>query len=232
MDIDIAPYLDHSLLAPIATEKHVEQWCAEADRFGFASVCIAPCYVRLAAELLHEKSPKVCTVIGFPLGATTSSVKLYEAQEAVENGATELDVVINLAWLKMGKTEALHREIAEICEETDVTVKAILETNLLTPEEKRIATEICLDAGVLFLKTCTGWNGGATVEDVKWLKELTKGRVGIKASGGIRTHEGAIELILAGATRLGTSYSMELLKQRDRSAEDAKSDRAESSSEV
>ncbi|HIK29941.1 MAG TPA: deoxyribose-phosphate aldolase [Oscillatoriales cyanobacterium M59_W2019_021] len=232
MDIDIAPYLDHSLLAPIATEKHVEQWCAEADRFGFASVCISPCYVRLAAELLHKKSPKVCTVIGFPMGATTSAVKLYEAREAVENGATELDVVINLAWLKMGNTEALHREIAEICEETNVTVKAILETNLLMPEEKRIATDVCLDAGVRFLKTCTGWNGGATVEDVKLLKELTKGRVGIKASGGIRTYEGAIKLILAGATRLGTSYSMELLRQRDRSAEEAKSDRAEPTSEV
>jgi deoxyribose-phosphate aldolase len=217
-DIDIAPFIDHSLLAPIATEKHVEQWCAEADRFGFAAVCIAPCYVRLAAELLYQKSPKVCTVIGFPMGATTSAVKLYEAQEAIENGATELDVVLNLAWLKMGKTEALHREIAEICETTDVTVKAILETNLLTPEEKRIATDVCLDAGVQFLKTCTGWNGGATVEDVSFLKELSKGRVGIKASGGIRTHEQAVELILAGATRLGTSYSVELLQQRAREA--------------
>jgi deoxyribose-phosphate aldolase len=217
-DIDIAPFIDHSLLAPIATEKHVEQWCAEAERFGFAAVCISPCYVRLAAELLYQKSPKVCTVIGFPMGATTSAVKLYEAQEAIENGATELDVVLNLAWLKMGKTEALHREIAEICETTDVTVKAILETNLLTPEEKRIATDVCLDAGVQFLKTCTGWNGGATVEDVSFLKELSKGRVGIKASGGIRTHEQAVELILAGATRLGTSYSVELLQQRAREA--------------
>lgn len=213
-DIDIAPFIDHSLLAPIATEKYVEQWCAEAERFGFAAVCISPCYVRLAAELLYQKSPKVCTVIGFPTGATTSAVKLYEAQEAIENGATELDVVINLARLKMGKTEALHREIAEICDRTDVTVKAILETNLLTPDEKRIATEICLDAGVQFLTTCTGWNGGATVEDVSFLKDLTKGRVGIKASGGIGTHQQAIDLIVAGATRLGTSYSVELLQQR------------------
>lgn len=133
----------------------------------------------------------------------------------------------------MGKTEALQREIAEICEETDVTVKAILETNLLTPDEKRLATEVCLDSGVQFFKTCTGWNGGATVEDVSFLKELTKGRVGIKASGGIRTHEQAVELIMAGATRLGTSYSVELLRQRDleasrngnRAQEEAKPDR-------
>ncbi|MGB6168989.1 MAG: deoxyribose-phosphate aldolase [Geitlerinemataceae cyanobacterium] len=220
-DIDIAPFIDHSLLAPIATEKYVEQWCAEADRFGFAAVCVSPCYVRLAAELLYEKAPKVCTVIGFPMGATTSAVKLYEAQEAIENGATELDVVLNLGWLKMGKTEALHREIAEICDATDMPVKAILETNLLTREEKRIATDVCLDAGVQFLKTCTGWNGGATVEDVSFLKELSKGRIGIKASGGIRTHEQAVELILAGATRLGTSYSVELLRQRTRMVSDA-----------
>lgn len=214
-DIDIAPFIDHSLLIPTATPEQVEQWCEEAYRFNFAAVCIHPCFVKQTAELLHGKQQQVCTVIGFPMGATTSAVKLYEAQEATENGATELDVVINLSWLKAGKIEAVHREIAEICEETGQTVKVILETNLLTEAEKRLAAEISLEAGARFLKTSTGWNGGATVADVRLLKNMTKEDVGIKASGGIRTYNEAIELILAGATRLGTSRSMELLRQRD-----------------
>jgi deoxyribose-phosphate aldolase len=142
-------------------------------------------------------------------------VKLYEAQEAVENGATELDVVINLGWLKSGQLNDLHRELAEIREETGQTIKAILEMSLLTEEEKRVAAEVCMDAGVAFLKTSTGWAGGATVPDVRLLKEISNDRVGIKASGGIRTIEQALELILAGATRLGTSRSLDLLRQRD-----------------
>jgi len=214
-DIDIAPFIDHALLTPTATPEQVQQWCDEADRFQFATVCVYPVHVRQAAELLQGKQPKVCTVIGFPTGATTSTVKLYEAQEAVENGATELDVVINLGWLKAGKIEELHREIAEICEETGQTVKAILETTLLTDAEKRQAAEICMEAGVAFLKTSTGWQGGATVADVRSLKEVAKDRVGIKASGGIRTIDQALELILAGATRLGTSRGVDLIRQRD-----------------
>lgn len=214
-DIDIAPYIDHTLLIPTATPELIEQWCEEAQRFHFAGVCVNPSYVRLAAELLHNKMPKICTVIGFPTGATTSAVKLYEAQEAVENGANELDVVINLGWLKAGKTDEVHREIAEICEETGQIVKVIIETNLLTDAEKRLATEICMDAGAAFIKTCTGWNGGATVADVRLLKEVARERIGIKASGGIRTIDQALDLILAGATRLGTSYSVDLLRQRD-----------------
>ena len=214
-DIDIAPFIDHSLLIPAATLEQVEQWCEEADRYQFAAVCVYPTYVLKAAELLQRKNPKVCTVIGFPSGATTSAVKLYEAQEAVENGASELDVVINLGWLKAGKTEELHRELAEICEATGKTVKAILETTLLTDAEKLLAAEICLEAGVTFLKTSTGWNGGATVADVRLLKEFARERVGIKASGGIRTIDQALELIVAGATRLGTSRGPDLLRQRD-----------------
>jgi deoxyribose-phosphate aldolase len=214
-EIDIAPFIDHALLTPTAMPEQVQQWCDEADRFQFAAVCVYPAYVRQAAELLRGKQPKLCTVIGFPSGATTSAVKLYEAEDAVENGATELDVVINLGWLKAGKTEELHREIAEICEETGQTVKAILETTLLTDAEKRLAAEICMDAGVAFLKTSTGWNGGATVADVRSLKDVARERVGIKASGGIRTIDQALELILAGATRLGTSRGPDLLRQRD-----------------
>jgi len=214
-DIDIAPFIDHALLNPTATPDQVAKWCEEADRFNFAAVCVYPVYVRQAADLLQGKAPKVCTVIGFPTGATTSAAKLYEAQEAVENGATELDVVINLGLLKAGKINEVHREIAEICEETGQTVKAILETALLTDAEKRQAAEICMEAGVAFLKTSTGWSGGATVEDVRLLKEITKQQVGIKASGGIRTRSQALDLIMAGATRLGTSRGSELIRQHD-----------------
>ncbi|MBD2167028.1 deoxyribose-phosphate aldolase [Calothrix membranacea FACHB-236] len=214
-DIDIAPFIDHALLTPTATPEQVEQWCEEADRFHFAAVCLHPSYVKRAAELLHGKNPKVCAVIGFPTGATTSAVKLYEAQEAVDSGATELDVVINLGWLKAGKTEAVHREIAEICEATGQTVKVILETNLLTDPEKKLAAELAMEAGAAFLKTSTGWNGGVTVEDVRLLKEIARERVGIKASGGIRTINQALELILAGATRLGTSRGIDLIRQRN-----------------
>lgn len=214
-NIDIAPLIDHTLLNQSATPEQIEQWCHEADRYHFASVCVYPCYVRQAADLLHGKKPKVCTVIGFPCGATTAAVKLYESLEAVELGATELDVVINLGWLKAGKIDEMYQEIAAICQETNQVVKAILETAVLTNAEKKLAAEALLDAGVTFLKTSTGWYGGATVEDVRFLKEVTEEQVGIKASGGIRTYEQAIELVSAGATRLGTSQGVELLQQRN-----------------
>jgi len=210
-ELDIAPYIDHTLLNQSATPQQIQQCCYEAERYKFASVCVFPSYVQLAKELLQGKSPNVSTVIGFPTGATTSKVKLYEAQEAVENGATELDVVINLSWLKTGKSDELHREIAEICEETGQTVKAIIETTVLTEDEKRLAVEILMDAGIAYIKTSTGWYGGATVEDIRLIKSITKGRIGIKASGGIRTYEQAVDLIVAGATRLGTSRGVEIL---------------------
>lgn len=224
-DIDLAEFIDYALLSPTATPEQVAQCCLEADRYGFATVCIYPVHVRQAVELLYNKRPKVCTVIGFPSGATTSAVKLYEAQEAVEHGATELDVVINLGWLKAGQTDWVHRELAEICE-LGQTVKAILEMALLSDEEKQRAAEVCMDAGVAFLKTSTGWYGGATVEDVKLLKHMTKDRVRIKASGGIRTATQAIELILAGATRLGTSRGPDLIRQRDTLERGSKTDKA------
>jgi deoxyribose-phosphate aldolase len=214
-EIDIASLIDHTLLSPTALPEHVEQWCVDADRYRFASVCVQPCHVRQVAEFLQGKQPKVCTVIGFPYGASTSATKLYEAQDAVENGATELDVVINLGWLKAGKTEELHREIAAIREATGQTVKAILEMALLTEAEKYLAAELCMEAGATFLKTSTGLYSGATVADVRLLKDIAKDRVGIKASGGIRTLDQALELAIAGATRLGTSQGVELMRQRD-----------------
>jgi deoxyribose-phosphate aldolase len=214
-EIDIAPLIDHALLDPTATPEQVEKCCQEADRFQFAAVCVYPVYVKQAAELLYGKGTKVCTVIGFPTGATTPAAKLYEAQEAVDNGATELDVVIHLGALKVGKTNEVYREIAQICDETGQTVKVILETALLTDAQKRLAAEICMDAGAQFLKTSTGWYGGATVADVQLLKKVTQGQIGIKAAGGIRTIEQALDLVVAGATRLGTSRGPELLRQRD-----------------
>ena len=214
-DIDIAVYIDHALLNPTATPPEIDQCCEQAERFGFATVCVYPSAVRQASQLLHGKKTKICTVIGFPTGATTSAVKLYEAQEAAENGATELDVMINLGWIKVGRSEAIYKEISSICEETGQTVKAILETSLLTETETRLAAEICMDAGATYLKTNTGWFGGATVEDVRYLKQISKGQVGIKASGGIRTIEQAIALIEAGASRLGTSRGIELVKQQE-----------------
>jgi deoxyribose-phosphate aldolase len=219
--VDLAPFIDHSLLSPTATPEQVSQWCADADRYGFASVCVSPCYVGQAVDLLHQRSVQVCTVIGFPTGATTTATKLYEAQEAVDRGATELDVVINLGWLKSGQHDAVHREIATLCEETGQPVKTILETALLTPAEIALAAELCMDAGAAFLKTSTGWHGGATLEVVQQLRELTKGRVGIKASGGIRTAAQAIALVQAGATRLGTSQGPALIQQQQADSDPA-----------
>ncbi|MEB3342216.1 deoxyribose-phosphate aldolase [Okeania sp.] len=215
LEVDIAPFIDHSLLTITATPEEVSKFCTEADKFRFPSVCVYPCYVKQVVDFLHGKNPTVCTVIDFPTGTTTSKTKLYAALEAVENGASELDVMVNLTYIKTGETDRLHREIAEICEETGKTVKAILEMAFLTEEEKRLVTEVLMDAGVAFIVTNTGWYGGATVTDVKLLKEITKANIGIKAAGGIKTYEQAANLILAGATRLGTSRGLELLNQQN-----------------
>ncbi|MDY7006634.1 MAG: deoxyribose-phosphate aldolase [Cyanobacteriota bacterium] len=213
--IDISPFIDHSLLTITPTPEQVSKFCMDAEKFKFPSVCVYPDYVKQVAEFLYGKHPKVCTVIGFPHGQTTGRAKLYEASEAVENGASELDVMINLTHIKTGQTNKLHREIAEISEETGKVVKAILEMALLTQAEKRLATEVLMDSGVAFIVTNTGWYGGATVADVQMLKELTKTNVGIKAAGGIKTYEQAVDLISVGATRLGTSRGIELLKALD-----------------
>lgn len=212
---DIATYIDHTLLKPSAIAEEIKQVCQQAWQYNFPAVCVYPTSVRQARDLLHDKQPQVCTVIGFPTGAVTSAVKLYEAQEAVENGATELDVVINLGWVKARESSKIYNEIAQICSETAPVVKVILETTVLTDEEKILAAEICLDAGAAYLKTSTGWFGGATVADVKLLQEITRGQIGIKASGGIHTYEQAIALIQAGATRLGTSRGVDLLRQQN-----------------
>jgi len=212
-EINPAAYIDHALLDPTATPAQIDQACEQSDRYGFASVCVYPCYVKRAAEQLNKKRVVVSTVIGFPSGASTPASKLYESQEAVENGAKELDVTINLGLIKSGNGDALLAEIAQICETTRVPVKAILEMSLLDRDEQVLAAEVCIEAGVMFLKTSTGWAGGATIEQVKLLKSIGGGKVGIKASGGIRTLEQAIALIDAGATRLGTSRGVEIMAE-------------------
>jgi deoxyribose-phosphate aldolase len=215
-ELDLARYIDHSLLNPTATSEEINQCCTQADQYHFPVICIYPSMVKPAKEFLQGKQVKICTVIGFPTGANTSATKLQEALEAVENGAVELDVMINLSWVKMGKSEEIYQEIAQICEETGQTVKAILETNLLTNTEKRLVAEICMDAGVSFLKTNTGWFGSVQIEDVKMLSDITKNRVGIKASGGIHSADQALALIKAGATRLGTSHGIKIIQQREK----------------
>lgn len=218
-EIDLARYIDQAVLHPTATANDVQTACQAAIQYDFPAVCVYPSAVAIATECLHNQPSQVCAVIGFPSGASTSASKCYEAQEAAENGATELDVVINLGWLKMGNTDAIYQEIAQIVEETGQVVKTILETSQLTPQEVQLAAEICMDAGAAYLKTSTGWFGGATVDEVRQLRNLTKGRVGIKAAGGIRTPGGAIALILAGATRLGTSRGVELVIAREQMVE-------------
>lgn len=209
---DIASHIDHTLLLPMATPDQVDQWCGAAEQYRFASVCVNPCHLRQAAERLHHSHIKATTVVGFPLGTSLSAVKLFEAQLAVEHGAQELDLKLNLALFKAGNLDALHTEVAQIVEETGVPIKAILETTALTDPEKITLGRLCIDAGAAFLKTSTGWTGGATEADVKLLWGLSQGRIPVKASGGIRSPLQAIKLLEAGAERLGTSYGVEILR--------------------
>ena len=210
-EIDLAKYIDHAVLDFTVTKDRVKQACSEAEHFQFPAVCVYPCHVYYAAELLHNKKPSVCAVIGFPSGMSTTTTKLYEANEAVENGASELDLMPNLGLLKEGELERFYLEIAQITQEAGKPVKVILEMSLLNPSEKQTAVEIALQAGANYLKTSTGFFGGVNLEDVQLLAGLTKGRVGIKASGGIRTVDQALALIAAGANRLGTSRGVELV---------------------
>ncbi|BAW95832.1 deoxyribose-phosphate aldolase [[Synechococcus] sp. NIES-970] len=219
-EIDLAQYLEHSLLHPAATYEQVKECCQVAEQFNFPAVCLYPTAMRTARDFLKQRSIQLCCVVGFPAGAHTIGTKLYEAQEAVENGATELDLMLNLALLKMGDSEKLYQEVAQIVEMTKVPIKAILETALLTDTEKRLAAEVCLDAGASYLKTSTGWFGGATTADVKLLYGITKGKIGIKAAGGIKTADQAIALIQAGANRLGTSRSLSIIQERERQSDD------------
>ena len=213
----INKYIDHTLLKASTTKYDIEKLCKEAREWDFASVCILPQFVPLAKELLAGTDTKVGTVIGFPLGAVSSAIKIAETWEALENSCDELDMVINVGALKEGRADYVYNEIFEISNIVkDRTLKVIIETGLLTDYEKIIATKIACDGGADFVKTCTGFSEGkATPEDVMLIKSNTDMYigVGIKASGGIRTYHDAVALIEAGATRIGTSSGVKIMQE-------------------
>jgi len=212
-DDAITPLIDHTLLKPEATAVQVRELCAEAVEFGFASVCVNPSHVPLVAELLGGSNVKVCTVIGFPLGANASLTKLNEAKLAVAQGASELDMVINVGALKSGMDDLVRDDIRGVVEAGghSAITKVILETALLTPEEIGRACCLARDAGAAFVKTSTGFGpGGATVEDVALMRRTVGRSMGVKASGGIGTRQDAADMIAAGATRIGASAGVRI----------------------
>lgn len=204
---DLAKYIDNTLLKSAATPEQIKALCEESVRYGFASVCVNPGYVKLAAECLEGTDVNVCTVIGFPLGANTTAVKAFEAQMAADEGAVELDMVINVGALKAGDDETVFNDIAAVVKAGGgKLVKVIIETFLLTDEEKVRACQLAVKAGADYVKTCTGFcGGGANTHDIALMRETVGPDIGVKASGGVRTREDALALIEAGATRIGTS---------------------------
>ncbi len=215
-DASMASLIDHTLLKPDATEDQVRQLCKEAAEYHFASVCINPSFVKLCAELLKGSTAKVCTVIGFPLGATSTDVKCFEARTAIENGATEIDMVINIGAIKAGKLDVVAydiREVVMVGHSAGALVKVILETSLLTDDEKVLACLLSKEAGADFVKTSTGFSsGGATVEDIALMRRTVGPDIGVKASGGIRTREDMEKMVKAGATRIGASAGVRIIK--------------------
>lgn len=213
---NLAKMIDHTILKPEATSADIRMLCDEADRFEFASVCINPTYVTLAAEWLQGSGVAVCTVVGFPLGASTTAAKVFETKQAISLGATEIDMVMAVGRLKSGESDFVRSEtthLAEICHQNGAILKVIIETALLTEAEKRLACELCCEAKADFVKTSTGFaSGGATVEDVRLMKEIVSdARLKVKASGGIRTREDALRMIEAGADRIGTSSGVKIV---------------------
>jgi deoxyribose-phosphate aldolase len=214
--MNINRYIDHTLLKPEATFPQVEKLCQEAKEHKFFSVCINSYFVKKAAALLQGSETAVCTVVGFPLGASTMETKRFEAMKAVAEGAREIDMVINVSAIKSGEWQYVLDDmssLAQVTHQQGALLKVILETCLLTDEEKRKACELAVKAGVDFVKTSTGFStGGATLEDVKLMRSLVGPEMGVKASGGIRDLSAARAMIEAGATRLGTSAGVEIMK--------------------
>jgi deoxyribose-phosphate aldolase len=217
--VKLASMIDHTLLGPDVSKEQVEELCQDAIRHKFAAVCVNPCYVSLAKEKLRDSSVKVCTVIGFPQGANIPQVKALEAKGAVDDGADELDMVINIAALKAGDYRTVLEEIRGVREAIakvprKITLKVILETPLLDEGQKVAGAILVAAAGADFIKTCTGFSGNATVEDVKLFKQTVKDKVKIKASGGIKDYETALKLVEAGADRIGTSWGVEVIESQ------------------
>ncbi len=215
IDVDLARLIDHTLLKPEATKQQIQQLCAEARKYRFASVCINPCYVSLCAQLLKETSVKVCTVIGFPLGATSTEAKVYEAEQALRDGALELDMVINIGMLKSGEYEYVENDIFDVvrtAKRYGALTKVILETCLLTDEEKVKACLHAKRAGADFVKTSTGFSkSGATASDVALMRRVVGTAMGVKAAGGVRSREEALEMVASGADRIGASASVKIV---------------------
>jgi len=210
----LARYIDHTLLKPDALESDIIKICKEALEYNFASVCVNPSWVETAYNLLKNSQVKVCTVIGFPLGATYPSIKAIEAREAIERGAGEIDMVLNIGYLKSKKYNEVYEDIKEVKKACGNTLlKVILETCLLDSDEKIRACELSKKAGADFVKTSTGFSvSGATAEDVALMRRIVGDSLGVKASGGVRDYDGAIKMIKAGANRLGASASVAILK--------------------
>lgn len=215
--MDYAKMIDHTLLKPEASREQVKKLCREAAEYGFHSVCVNSCYVSFCADLLKDSDVKVCTVIGFPLGAMSSAGKAAEAAVAVKDGADELDMVINVGMIKSGDWEYVRRDIEEVVKAAGsrALVKVILETCLLTDDEKRIACRVCREAGAAYVKTSTGFStGGATAADVRLMREEAGDSMGVKASGGIRSLKDAEEMVAAGADRIGTSSGIAIAREQ------------------
>lgn len=214
--MNISSKIDHTILKPEADKEQIIKLCEEAKEYKFAAVCVNPYYVSLCTELLKDSNVKVATVIGFPLGANTSEVKAFETKDAIDNGAEEIDMVINIGALKNKEYEIVKEDIKKVVEASKdkALVKVIIETSLLTEEEKFKACELSKEAGADYVKTSTGFStGGATVSDVKLMKSVVGDDMKVKASGGIRDLETAKAMIEAGASRLGMSSGVKIMKE-------------------
>jgi len=213
MNQKIARMIDHTVLKADTTEQQIIKLCEEAKEYNFASVCVNPTWVKKSAELLAGTEVKVCTVIGFPLGANTPEVKAFEVEQAIKDGATEVDMVINIGALKDGNNELVERDIKAVVDAAKgkALTKVIIETCLLTDEEKTRACELSVKAGADYVKTSTGFStGGATKEDIALMRKTVGPDIGVKASGGVRNAADAEAMIAAGATRIGASAGIEI----------------------
>jgi deoxyribose-phosphate aldolase len=217
----IAHVIDHTLLRTDTEEKDIQRLCREAELYGFAAVCVHPVYVRSASRFLTKKSVAVCAVVGFPSGAHLPEVKGFEARRVLEEGADEMDMVLNIGAIKSGRWSVIEEElrlVVGICREQKGIIKVIIETPLLTTEEKLESCRLICQSGADFVKTCTGFGpGGATVEDVNLLKQAVSGTgVHVKASGGIRSYSDAMAMIQAGACRIGTSRGIQIVREESK----------------
>jgi deoxyribose-phosphate aldolase len=215
----VAGMIDHTLLKPDATKPEIEQLCREASQFHFATVCVNPTWVALCSSLLRGTGVGVCSVVGFPLGATTADAKHYETRRVIFDGATEVDMVINIGALKSGDLQVVERDIAAVvgpCREAKVISKVIIEVALLTDEQKIAASTLAKAAGADFVKTSTGFaSGGATAADVALMRRVVGAEMGVKAAGGVRDYEGLKAMVAAGATRVGASAGVKIVQESE-----------------